>query len=1059
MKAIYWFDLSAYFRRWGFYAMLVLLMAASLLTGSKARFSLNDELLINSSYQLSFVTGFLSLLSIFFSTLFASQLVFRETDARFELILFSTPLNKRQLVAGRFLAVLTLALLCMLLVIVFFFIGRASTYAGQRADSFRICHYLQAFVWFGFINTLLTTAIALAIGWLTRNKLLLYVSGLVMYMIYMLSLLFSNSPFMAQSMPQTEQAQLISAITDPFGLSAFFYQTASWSVQERNTQLLSPQGLFLYNRLAVLLIAFLLILWSTVRFSWNKPMPRTRKTRKGHTVEKQVMPVYRHVITAFHCRSQVRAFFSFVRVHLKWILKSIPFILAALVMLFHTGMELYAEIEKGIRMPQHYATSGLMTETILQNFHGLCLIVVLYYAHDLFWKSRLVNFYLMEESAALAKTRFCAQWFSLVTIILLFACLEISEGVLFQVVYQYPQIEWNVYASVFLFNAWPLILLSGLILLIQKWIGQRHIGLALTAIMALLVATPVGNLLLSFPLLKFMQTTRISYSDMNGFVPYQGWFAWRLLFGSSIILSLVVLSLYRKRYKWLFMLLLSGISLFTGMIVMKGYVPKDEQAMQENLAKYERDYRKYAHLAQPVITHVATAIDLFPEERAYDIRGAYVLENKSDDPIPAILFNFPKELEFRHARLLIEKDTMFLKDKCELIHLKQALFPGKKVRLEFAMHYEWQPVNGHQSFNAIVANGSFMRISRYYPQVGYQAENELRDETARREFKLGAPTPVKACDAAPSPNNDFITLDMILSTKGDQTAIGIGELVRQWSQGGRNYAHYKPLTQVPFRFAVSSAEYAVKKARYKGKGFEIWYHPSHEENVTHLIANAKLTIDYCEQNFGSYPFKTIRFAEVSAFTRGFAATAYPATVFMTENMIFHANIKADEQQDVINELAGHELSHQWWGNSLIAPDERDGGAMLTETFAMFTELMLLKHMYGEAKAKERVVMHLQIYNSEKGFSIEQPLYRVQADQTHISYSKGAVVMWRLSKLISEENVNLALKHFLEKHAYPCAHKPVSMDFINELYLVCDPSFHAQIDDLFKGTKEIRVEDL
>jgi hypothetical protein len=30
---------------------------------------------------------------------------------------------------------------------------------------------------------------------------------------------------------------------------------------------------------------------------------------------------------------------------------------------------------------------------------------------------------------------------------------------------------------------------------------------------------------------------------------------------------------------------------------------------------------------------------------------------------------------------------------------------------------------------------------------------------------------------------------------------------------------------------------------------------------------------------------------------------------MTEDLIFHANIKADRQQDVINELAGHELSH------------------------------------------------------------------------------------------------------------------------------------------------------
>ena len=45
-------------------------------------------------------------------------------------------------------------------------------------------------------------------------------------------------------------------------------------------------------------------------------------------------------------------------------------------------------------------------------------------------------------------------------------------------------------------------------------------------------------------------------------------------------------------------------------------------------------------------------------------------------------------------------------------------------------------------------------------------------------------------------------------------------------------------------------------------------------------------MDYCEANFGSYPFKTIRFAEISSFTKGFAATAYPATIYMVEDMIF-----------------------------------------------------------------------------------------------------------------------------------------------------------------------------
>lgn len=133
----------------------------------------------------------------------------------------------------------------------------------------------------------------------------------------------------------------------------------------------------------------------------------------------------------------------------------------------------------------------------------------------------------------------------------------------------------------------------------------------------------------------------------------------------------------------------------------------------------------------------------------------------------------------------------------------------------------------------------------------------------------------------------------------------------------------------------------------------MYYHPSHHENVAHLIKNAKITMDYCETNFGKYPFKTIRFAEISNFTQGFNATAYPATIYMNENVSFHCNILADKQQDVINELAGHELAHLWWGNNQIDPDEREGDVMLTETLAMYTELMLLKRCMANKKWKKR----------------------------------------------------------------------------------------------------------
>ena len=269
--------------------------------------------------------------------------------------------------------------------------------------------------------------------------------------------------------------------------------------------------------------------------------------------------------------------------------------------------------------------------------------------------------------------------------------------------------------------------------------------------------------------------------------------------------------------------------------------------------------------------------------------------------------------------------------------------------------------------------------------------------------------------------------------------------MKQWTKNNRSYFQYQ-VQQIPFRFAVSSAKYQIKTENYKDVKISVLYDEKHFENVNHLLKNAKLTLDYCIQNFGKYPFKSIQFAEVSSFTKGFAATAYPSTIFMTEDLLFHANINADRQQDVINELAGHELSHLWWGNSQIDPQETEGSKMLTETLAMYTEMMLYKQMHGREKMMERVKVHQQIYNDEKGFSENTPLYKVKGDETHISYSKGAVAMVKLSDLIGENKVNEALRNFLKNNKYP--KKPTSLDLLKEFYLVA-LNRKAEIDGLFK----------
>lgn len=1058
MKAIFLFDLQGYFKRPGFYALLLLLTILAVLGGAHARFSVGEDVFDNSPYQISLITNLVSLVTIFFSTLFASQLLFRETDARFELLLFSTPIKKNAFFAGRYAALLSLSLSCMLLLIMSFFIGYAFGESSAKHTGFVFNWYWYPMVVFTLINTLFTTSVLSTIAWFSRNKLLVYVSGLLLYILYMVALIYSGSPLMAQSMPQSDQAQFIAALFDPFGFSAFFYQTAHWSVAQRNSEIVELSGLFLFNRFAVLVLSAGLIWLGIKKTSLIKIQKYKRTAARVESTEHITLAAYQPVKTSDHLKAQFNALVSFVRMDLVYIFKSIPFIITAMALLFYVGMEMYGEIEKGIRIPQQYASSGLMVSTIIQDFHALCMIAVLYYAHEIYWKSKNANFNLIEDTAGNVKFHFFAQCLSLAILIFLFSGLIILEGILFQLLYHYPFIEWWVYAHVFLFNSFPLVLLGMLILLIQKVTRQKYAGLGLTALFALIMATSLGKKIFSHPLVKFLQPFQGVFSDMNGFGTYTAFYVERLCFGIGIVaLLLIMFNLPKgKLLKWpgmIALLFAVVLSFSMGSILMQGYRPKNEQSDLQRQAAYEIAYRKYQHLPQPTVTEVTTQVDLFPEKNAYHIRGNYKLVNKTKQRINGLLVNLGNEMDVEHAVYINGAEKIRIKKPYEFIRLRKALLPNQEAHFEFSIRYSWKAVNGHQSFNAIVQNGSFMRISRFYPQFGYLSTKEITGKSRRKPFGLGPVTAVKAFDAPKVPNDDFINLNMVISTPLKQTAIGVGELNRQWKDADRNYFQCQTSSPIPFRFAISAAKYAIKKALYKGKNFEIYYHPAHAENVAHLLKNAEITLDYCENNFGPYPFKTIRFAEVSGFTKGFAATAYPATIFMTEDMLFHANIKGDRQQDVINELAGHELSHMWWGNNQISPDDRDGAAMLTETLAMYTEMMLLKKMHGKAKLLEKIKMHLGIYLDEKGFTTEQPLYRVKNEDIHISYSKGAVIMYRLSELIGEEKVNLALRNFLARHKYPNP-KPVSVDFLKELYQVSDPKYHAEIENMFMKTGEL-----
>jgi len=1057
MNVLFLFEVKRFLKHWPAYLIALILVLIGIFCGNQFNLTVGEGIYLNSPYNIGFMTGLLSLVIIFFAIIFATQILFKDQDSKFDILIFSYPFSKRTYLQGKFLIFFLQTFISFTFLMIGFVIGQNLRTGSEIQPYFNFWYYLYPLLIFGGINCFVVCSFLFFISFTSKKKLMVVVGGLFLYVLYMIILVFSNSPFMAGSLPQSLETQQLAALIDPFGMSSYFFEASTLSAKQKNELIVPFSGYLLINRIVFLIISILLLLltyrlFSFSTFSQNKSKNRNKNqitnVSFSHNLEQ-----FTTTKSVFGISAGIKSVVSFAKIDLIYLFKSITIVAVSILLLFFVGMEMCAEIEKGIRLPQKYASSGLMSTTISENFHLFGMLIVIYFINDLYWRSHSSGFSLIEKSTYFSKSKLSGHFISITILLFFLTAILILEGLAFQLIYNYFHIDWNAYLGTVLFNTFPLILFSAFMLLINDNIKNRFVALGVSVLAGFTFAGPVSKKIVSYPLLRIFSDYKGVYSDFNGYGIYASAFAERLLFGLGLIAFLSLINEFIKNKKWnvrqiIFTVILLSIGIFTGNSFMNGYIPQNENERLVRSAQYEKNFKHYENLAQPTIIDINTEILLYPSENSYKIYGKYQLVNQTGKPIRKILINFHPNLKIESAVFNTNYESKKIDEEVTEIYLKKSLQPGETAILSFKISYHWSAVNGHDSFNSIVENGSFMRISRYFPTFGYQATNEIEDEGKRTEFKLGKQSELKKLEAPEVVKKDFINLDMLVSTERDQTAVGTGVLTEHFVKNKRNYFRYKA-ENIPLRFAVSSAKYQIKTTLYKGLTINIFYNEKHHENVTHLIENAKITLDYCTQNFGKYPFKTVNFAEVSSFTKGFAATAYPSSIFMTEDMLFHANINSDQNQDVINELAGHELSHLWWGNSQIDPDDREGAVMLTETLAMYTEMMLYKKMHGKEKMMEKIKVHQQIFDNEKGLSEIQPLYKVMGENTHISYSKGAVVMVKLSEIIGEDQVNKALKNFLLQNQYP--KKPTSLDLLKEFYTVSpNEKVKKKVDVLFRS---------
>ncbi len=214
---------------------VALLLLSGLLLGTKANFPFRDTYK-NGTYVLSYIIGITSLLSIFSTTLMAAQLLFRERDARFEPVLYATPLRKSPYVLSRFAIIFGVSIAGYVLLIAGLFCGQLSL-AGEDRElgPIRLLNYLNPFWVLLLPNIFFCTAVACSIGLWTRSKMMVYVSGVLIYFLYWGISFMTNSPLIANSNPVSPESMKLAAIADPLVWPVFLNRRITGALRKETT--------------------------------------------------------------------------------------------------------------------------------------------------------------------------------------------------------------------------------------------------------------------------------------------------------------------------------------------------------------------------------------------------------------------------------------------------------------------------------------------------------------------------------------------------------------------------------------------------------------------------------------------------------------------------------------------------------------------------------------------------------------------------------------------------------------------------------------------------------
>lgn len=1087
---IFQFEFGYQLRRlstWLYFAVLAVI-AFLFVRGNFLADALYADFYVNSPFVIATVTVLCSLFGFLITAAVAGEAGARDVGTGMHPLTYTSPISKTQYLGGRFLAAFALNACIQLAVPVGVILAVYSPGVDAAViGPFRLAAYITAYAYITLPNAFVGTAIQFAWATLGRRTIASYFGSILLFLVSYGGIILLGF-FIGR--------QDLATLLDVFGhITITSDLMLGWTPIEKSTRLIELKGILLHSRLFWCGIALAALAFTWVRFrfvhvvsgSWWRRGIRRRKTeakQANDTARIAIPQVSRTFGFAVYARQTLAILWeSFCAI----LIRRGGFIVLAATVLFI--FVFVPENMSQLGTPMLPWTNHVLTflTASLGTFATpwvIIPIIIIIYAGELVWREREAGLGEMTDATPTPEwALFLGKFFGLGLFLTLWMVFLIVAGVLAQIRLGYYQFEIGLYLRVLFGLQLPEYLLFAVFALtIHVLVNQKYIGhlVALLAYTTILFSEQLG---LQHNLLVYGSRVGWTYSDMRGFSnslePWlwfkMYWAAWALLLavGGRLLWVRgtgesfrVRLQLARFRFTRatarvavgaVALILGVGGFIFYNTNVLHEY--NTDSDIMERRAEYERRYGRYKDIPQPSLTATKLHIELYPEQRAAEIRGTYRLVNHTAVAITSI--HIATVLSVQTGTINFNRAATLSVDDDEHGHriytLEQPLQPGDSLQLNFEVHYHPRGFGNNGSKTFVVANGTYFNNKDLLPAIGYQPRRELLKPGERRKYGLAARPVVPSVEDADvtgekhdeNDGHEGIAFDAIIGTAGDQTAVAPGALRRTWTKGGRRYFHYITDAPIGDEQRFFSARYAMREERWidpSGSGREVViqlvYHPTHTANVSRMLRSAHASLSCYSREFGPYPWGYLRIVENPGNKIG--AHAEPAMIDYAEGFARFNPPNDPNSLDLPFAVMAHEMGHQWWGAQLgYAPVE--GVGLLTESAAWYSAMGVIEETYG----REHLRRLLRFFRQPYPFPpIRQSVPLLHAADPYAAYRKGPFALFAMSEYMGRERVSGAYRRLLEKHLAGNVPLPTSLDLYRELQAVTPDSLQSLLHDLF-----------